>query len=802
MRPSPPLRALLAALVVTVGVPASGATSVQVEQSILRAKKFLYSQQTNGTWEKAQKQDPKTEDRFTGSQWGGQTALVAYALLATGENPNSEPKLAAAVEFLKKAKIGGTYALGARCQVWALLPQTPEVKSLMKRDAAALQTMMKTSGNAKGFYDYDAKGGPNTYSLSRSQYAVLGMWAAAASGVEVPTEYWRKVEAAWTGAQEPDGGWRYQKGGRDYPVTAGMTAAGVASLLVAQEYLLAESAGPCNGNPASSAVDRGIGWLAQNFDKVAPEQEYERSYPFATLYAVERVGVASGLKYFRGVDWYQTGADYLVARQRDDGAWKGRTGDFGAVPDTCFGILFLARGRAPLIMNKWVHGDDTREIARRTPEGKTLPGGGTLLITSPKPDAVSAAKKLGAKGPDWNQRPRDVANLANWISTVAERELNWQLLDAAATPRDLYDAPILYLSGTQALKIDDETKAKFREYVEGGGLILGHADCGGRPFVVSFKKLASEMFPKYEFRELPAEHVIYTGGVFPRSKWKSKPSLQGISNGARELMLLIPLADAGRAWQSRMVGGKEELWQLGADIFFYTAERKNLRYRGESHYVQANPQVQPMREVSVARLEYSGNWDPEPGGWRRLANVLLNERQVKLNVVPVKLGTGTLDTQLRFAHLTGSAAFKLDEPARSEIRKFVEGGGTVLFEAAGGSSAFATAADVEVKALFPGAPSAVLGAAHPAYMLGLSRLDAVAYRPFAQKVVGSTRTPRITGVTVNGRVGVLVSREDLSVGLVGQSVDGVVGYDPRTATDIMTRLILSAAAPAHGQAEP
>src|SRR3954469_25381 len=346
---------LLPALLLACVSPSFAATTADVEQSLGRAKRFLYSQHHTGSWERSGQQDPKSADKLVGSQWGGQTALVVYALLAGGDNPNREPKLAEAVDFLKRAKSTGTYALGVRCMVWLLLPQTPETKSLMRKDAAALQVMMKTQGNARGFYDYDAGG--SSSSLSRAQYAALGVWAAAQAGVEVPSDYWRKVETAWVGAQEADGGWKYQTGGREYPVTPGMTAAGVATLLVAQEQLMAASPGACDGNPPRVAIDRGLAWLDQHFNQVASEQEYARDYPFATLYAVERVGVNSGLKYFGRNDWYQKGADYLLKRQKSDGSWKDASGSFGAIPDTCFGVLFLARGRAPLLMNKLRHGE-------------------------------------------------------------------------------------------------------------------------------------------------------------------------------------------------------------------------------------------------------------------------------------------------------------------------------------------------------------------------------------------------------------------------------------------------------------
>jgi len=450
----------------------------------------------------------------------------------------------------------------------------------MKQDAAALRALMKTQGPAKGFYDYDARGSATAYSLSRSQYAVLGMWAAAQNGVEVQTDYWRTVTASWTNNQDAGGGWAYQKGNRDYPVTAGMSAAGVATLYLAQEFLLADAAKVCNGNPATPAIDRGLKWLAENFEQVGAEQGYAREFPFPTLYAVERVGMASGRKYFGGNDWYAKGSEYLIRRQRKDGSWHNKGAYVGPLPDTCFGVLFLARGRAPLLMNKLEWGEKASDAAGTSPAA------------------------VAAQEPEWNQRPRDVANLAYWVSSVIERDLNWQVVDETASLRDWHDAPILYVSGTKSLTLPDETKRKLREYVEGGGLVLGHADCAGRAFAAAFRKLGGELFPAYAWRELPADHPIYKNGPFLREKWKTKPSVLGLSNGVRELMLLIPQGDTGRAWQSKAVGGNEPAWQLGADVFLYTVGRTDLRYRGDVQHLQ--PGIAERLGKQQARLVGDG----------------------------------------------------------------------------------------------------------------------------------------------------------------------------------------------------
>jgi hypothetical protein len=38
---------------------------------------------------------------------------------------------------------------------------------------------------------------------------------------------------------------------------------------------------------------------------------------------------------------------------------------------------------------------------------------------------------------------------------------------------------------------------------------------------------------------------------------------------------------------------------------------------------------------------------------------------------------------------------------------------------------------------------------------------------------------------------VYFSREDLSAGLVGEPVDGIVGYDPNTATHLMAAMLMN-----------
>src|SRR6266480_247188 len=90
------------------------ATPEMVDRTIARAVEWLYSKQTKGHWETADKRDPTTKHSSPeGGQWGGRTAIATYALLAADQSPQ-DARIQEAVKFLRKAEMVGTYAIGLR----------------------------------------------------------------------------------------------------------------------------------------------------------------------------------------------------------------------------------------------------------------------------------------------------------------------------------------------------------------------------------------------------------------------------------------------------------------------------------------------------------------------------------------------------------------------------------------------------------------------------------------------------------------------------------------------------------------
>jgi hypothetical protein len=749
---------LLVAALALVAPPgaAFAASPKEVNEAIDKGVKYLYDVQQDANWEMTQARQGDGAADVRGRQWGGLTAMATYALLASGENPQ-DPRLVKAINWLLDTEFDGTYAVGLRAQVWQFLPekhpQRAKIKAAIKRDRdILLEGASRNKGDMTGFYGYfpDHEG----FDLSNSQYGVLGMWAVEQAGAEVSRKYWELQDKIWKEAQNQDGGWGYKP--RD-DSKATMAAAGIATLFITQDYLL-DLRRDCQGNHFNQNIEMGIAWMDRHVNELLGGNFYG-------MYGVERIGVASGRKYFGNLDWYQVGSDFLVKNQGGDGAWGAEDDNHNArkIPNTCFSLYFLTRGRAPVIMNKLDYTNHAKE-----------------------------GKETG-----WNQRPRDLANFCKWMTRNLDgRFTNWQIVNLRAQPHELHDAPILYIAGSEAFSLQKEEIDKLRLFVEQGGLILGNADCGNLKFTRSFTALGNQLFNN-EFRELPVTHPILSGQQFNATKWKNpRPRVMALGNGVREQMLLVQNDDLSKAWQTRADRAKESLFQLTANIYLYLVRERAITFKGETFYVRDNPEAKPEQSIKVARLEYPGNWNPEPGGWRRLATVMKNSGLATVSAEPVKLGTGKLK-EFKVAHMTGTTKFKLSDPSRKEVMAFVEAGGTLVIDAAGGADEFADAATDELVKLF-GEP-ARKGAAtplppgHELFTLPELVVKDFDYRNYARgKKVGRLNTPRLAGIEANGRIVAFFSREDLSGSLVGQPVDGILGYSPETATDIVRNVLVYA----------
>ena len=137
---------------------------------------------------------------------------------------------------------------------------------------------------------------------------------------------------------------------------------------------------------------------------------------------------------FKHYDWYRMGAEQLVQQQDGlNGYWKG-DGHAETMPQisTSFALLFLAKGRRPVLIAKARYGQTD----------------------------------------DWDRHRADLAHLTGYVETKWKHDfplgLSWQIVDLAeASVDDLLQSPVLYISGSQKLPLENQAKKLRRIYRSG-----------------------------------------------------------------------------------------------------------------------------------------------------------------------------------------------------------------------------------------------------------------------------------------------------------------------------------------------
>ncbi len=158
-------------------------------------------------------------------------------------------------------------------------------------------------------------------SVSREQLVARG-WAYYPPGV--PGDHWKVT------------------------VNGSMTASAMAALFICKARLERTPRFERELRPKIDAALRsGAAWLAKHFAiDQNPGGQYHHYY---YLYGLERAGVLGLIQSFGPHEWFDLGVEHLLKAQGKTGQWKAAQSTAGAVPDTCFALLFLARGTTPVV---------------------------------------------------------------------------------------------------------------------------------------------------------------------------------------------------------------------------------------------------------------------------------------------------------------------------------------------------------------------------------------------------------------------------------------------------------------------
>ncbi|QOV87320.1 DUF4159 domain-containing protein [Humisphaera borealis] len=786
-------------------------TDKMVDDAIRKGAKFLLSKFDAKHWVDGVAEKIKEDEGYA----GGLDSLAVYALMQSGlalppgddlhkeldlKGPGMTAKIDAMCKFDLDKGRHATYAYGLRATALALyITNLPDLsnqkerstlqdkrdaaKALLMKDAAWCvmgtnnggYTYPKMPGSPKNIKDLEAyylklkrekklpvaDGG---YDNSNAQYGLLGAWSAAEAEIEIPSLYWYLVANHWMAKQLPNGQWPYSDG-NERGGTVNMTAAGLASMLVTHEYIEpALMSGSVGREPYNIPIKKGLSWFETANNGISAGGGYG-------MYGVERVGLASGFKFFGQHDWYRVYAQRILKAQQPSGGWSGG-GLGGGVVDTCYYLLFLSRGRHPILMNKLRFDGDAK-----------TPG-------------------------FWANRPRDAANLAKTISKKIERPLNWQVINVATHWEEWLDSPIMTIASHQPYKFSPEDLAKIRNYVEAGGILYVQADGSSSNMDKWATQLCADLF-KRELLNVPPNHPIYSN----ESVYKISPPvpLKMATNGSRILMVYSSI-DMARFWQARDNSPKARpYYEVAANLFYYAAGKMGFRNRLETLYV-AEPKTPPVATFGVARLSYPAEWDPEPGAWKRFSNVFwratgykLTPTEVKINdLKPFDAARKNDPANIRFAHLTGTVKQGFKPEAVAAVKAFVESGGVLLIDIAGGSNPFDDSVQGLLKEAFPETALRPVPTSHPILAGGAPGMVDISEKRVLRPVVVEKlgRQHGLLMMLQAGKGAVVFSPIDVSSGLLGTNTGGIYGYEAKYSQDLMRNIILWAQDGAKGDAAP
>lgn len=737
------IAAVLAACVTPCLLDAARAQNVtgpQVLHSIAGGVRYLKAaQRGDGSWAE-------------GMMEGGSTALATLALLNAGV-PQDDPVMRRALEAVRRIPLQATYVVSLKAQVLANADPAKYAREIQ----AAADWLVRSQRGQTGMWGYTIIPGGGDF--SNTQFALLGLHEAARAGARVPEPVWRAAERAWIMCQQRDGGWGYSTDPAGS--TGSMTSAGIASLFITGNSLnsrnesgfIGGAAPRCGRYSEYKPIARGLEWLSRNFS--VQNNPPSGSWYYYYMYAMERVGILSGQRYFGRHDWYRAGAAALVSRQARDGHWDEGLG--GATINTSFALLFLAKGHKSLLFHKlqW------------------------------------------SSGQQWNLDRNDIAHLTAFIGDRLGAPVAWEVVGLEAKLEEWRAAPILYFNGHTFPPFSPEHVKKLREFVEQGGTILAEACCGRPEFAGGFRAFAKQAWPEIELARLPADHPVFKT-LFDLDG--SQIHLEGVGAGCRTSVFFSP-EDLSCLWEQGDVPNlSEPALQLGANIAAYATGREPLpdrldvvRLAKKTAEPTASAPVQ-RGAVHIGQLMHNGDWRPDPNTLPHLAEYL--NRQLGIDVVPQYEAIKATDPRLAdhpILYMTGHYTFRLAPDEVSALREHLRRGGFLFVDACCGRKAFDVSFRELAGQLFPQNPLEPIPKTHPilAGSPGIPILQ-VTYKQPVLNEQPNLKTPMLEGVTIEGRTAVVYSPYSLGCSLDGHTCFSCRGVANPDASTLAGNIILYA----------
>jgi Domain of unknown function (DUF4159) len=759
--------ALVAAIPVGAAEPPAREPLVdQVRKAIEDAKKYLReTQRDKGDW------DPDISWERISPQGG--TALALLALLVAGEKPDS-PTVQRGLEFLRGVPPSHTYTVGLQTMVFAEAGNPKDLLTIQKNVDWLIAGAIRKDGKITGWYYTPAgKRGDN----SNTQYALLGLYAGKQAGAKIKREVWEEIQAYYRSTQLKDGGWCYVNGQQEPTLT--MTTAGLCGLLMAGmeadagRQLRPDGSDPqCGIYPANDNLARATASVADGF-KI---RDYTH-YVYYNLYGLERAGRLSGQRFFGDHDWYREGCEDLTnpnspIHQKGDGSFyiRGDTlYDRSPISCTSFALLFLAKGRTPILVSKLVHGIQSSNVIR------------------------------------WNNKHNDCRNLVEFASKemFKKQPLGWQVFNARQSTAgneeltgELLQSPIAYFNGHGPLHFLGKEEAILKLYVEQGGFLLVEDCCGDPTFDQTFRELMRKLWDEkdHPLRRLRGDHPIWAawGGAVSPDNFP----LEGMEFGCRTAIVYCPKPISGY-WEinDRESQKGKEAFLLGGKIIAYATGMELPKPKLTKVDVprESGETKVPRGAFKVAQLKHSNDRHSSNGVMRNLMLYLRNSARVDVAFQTQEMQPTDRDLlNYKFVYMHGRGNFEIDD--LDLLRANLQTGGLLFADACCGKKPFDDSFRAFVKKLFPDQKLEPIPAEDELYGKDLngSAIATVRCRRERGEAGYKDTGPALEGIKVDGRWVVIYSRYDIGCALEKHQSSDCLGYDQASALRLAGAAVLYA----------
>jgi hypothetical protein len=732
--------------------------------------------------------------RLTG-QTGGTTSLALLALLHAGVPP-SDPLMQRCLKYERELKPEKTYVVGLQTMIYALAGQVEDKDRIQQNVDWLIAAEVRQNDKLQG-WGYSK--GLSPADFSNSQYALLGLHEGFVAGAKIKADVWQEIVDFYAASQKR-GGWTYRRApdygnpnpdfhykGNDLDGnTLTMTIAGLCSMYIATGDLkTARQDRPpdCDGKDCGDfAQDEHIAeamkWLEDHLPRNA-EDMGRMQHAYYALYGIERAGRLSGQRFLGGNDWYRLGCEFLVDAQKADGSWgSGNQPDSVSVVATSFALLFLSKGRTPVLISKLAHGP--------------------------------------LESLDWNRHAYDARNLTDFCSRelFKKQPLGWQVfdprrsgdLDDARTREltpELLQSPIVYISGRKSPALGLRgMKQLLQNYVENGGFILAEACCGSGDFDRGFRQAMKEIFPDTPLQKLDPSHPVWNASGKFYSSWKDF-ELWGIEQGCKTVVIYSPRT-VSCWWDSNYSADRGrcgEAFKLGANIVAYATGLEPPKPRlTQVDVLRVDDQRKPPRGYfKVAQLRHDGDWTPAPRAMaylmQEMSRLGVDAASQREEVYPSRKNL----VDYRFLYMHGRNDFSYDKEALAALKFNLETGGLLLADACCGSAQFTQAFRRMVEKIWPGKKLERIPLNDELYSEELNGKDQAITKVRCRHEHDGKRDkepevydPELEGIRINGRWAVIFSRYDIGCALQKHQSPDCLGHDHASAMRLAKAAVLYA----------